>query len=145
MYTIEAYRNLGTRVVTTVDASPWAIGGLLILDGEIFEFFYERVRSEDLDVLGVEYGTRKSQQAFEALALIVALKTWAHHWQNLRVCLTVRSDSVSGLTVMMKHKSSGEAPALIAREAALLISRSTYTPTIYEHIPGIANVIADTL
>ena len=82
---------------------------------------------------------------FEALALIVALKTWSHHWQNSRVCLIVRTDSVSGLTVMMKHKSSGEAPALIAREAALLISRSTYTPTIYEHIPGIANVIADAL
>ena len=30
-------------------------------------------------------------------------------------------------------------------EAALLTSRSTYTPTVYEHIPGTANVIADTL
>ena len=39
IYTIEAYMNLGTRVVITVDASPWAIGGFLILDGEICEFF----------------------------------------------------------------------------------------------------------
>ena len=70
---------------------------------------------------------------------------WKRYWQNKRITLTVRPDSVSGLTVVLKLKSTGEAPSLVARELAVDLSRTTYMPAVVEHIPGVANVVADVL
>ena len=39
--------------------------------------------------------------------------------------------------------STGDAPLLVVRELAIDMARSTYTPQIVEHIPGVANVVAD--
>ena len=41
----------------------------------------------------------------------------------------------------MKIRSS----PLIAREIALLYSEAAHEPRIFEHVPGVANVVADTL
>ena len=144
-YTIEAYTRRGDRVLITTDASPWAIGAFLVIGGVVKRFFYQAVQDEDLAVLKVKRGDHRAQQAFESLALLVALREWEDVWKGLRVAMTVRSDSVAGLTAMLKFKSAGDAPAIVAREAALLIGRSTYTPIIFQHIPGIANCIADVL
>ena len=45
----------------------------------------------------------------------------------------------------MKHKASSSGVRTIAREVALDLTHSPYPPTVYEHVPGIANQTADVL
>ena len=99
----------------------------------------------DEDILQHKVGSANGQQAFEALAILVMLRTWAPRWKGRRVKLAVKSDSVSALTVLLKFKTIGEAPGVIAREIALDVAGSVYTPTLVRHIPGVANTVADVL
>ena len=43
----------------------------------------------------------------------------------------------------LNSKSSGEGPSLVARELALELGDGAFRPTGAHHIPGIANVVAD--
>ena len=47
-YTVQAYMQLCTTITITVEASPWAIGGYLTLDGVVQKFIFEQVGTEDL-------------------------------------------------------------------------------------------------
>ncbi len=58
---------------------------------------------------------------------------------------SVRSDSVSGLTLVRRLKCTGKGPAIIARERALDIAHAIYRPDVAEHVPGLANKICDDL
>ena len=145
IYSLDAYLHRGSTIVITTDASPWAIGGYIMVDGIIREFFHQLVSEEDARILNIPLGSCEAQQGMESFGLLVALRLWRRFWHNRRVILTVRSDSVAGLTVVLKFRSSGEAPSLVARELAIDMARTTYTPQIVEHIPGVANVVADIL
>ena len=57
----------------------------------------------------------------------------------------MKSDSVSALILVLRMKTSGSATGIIAREIALDIAASCYAPALAEHVPGVANVTADTL
>ena len=93
----------------------------------------------------MELGSHRAQQAFEPLIVLVSMRLWKRFWFNKRVRLTVKSDSVAALSVLFKLQSRGEGPSLVARELALDLAQSTYTPAIVEHLPGTANTIADLL
>ena len=45
----------------------------------------------------------------------------------------------------MHLKTKGRACGIIARELALTLSSANFYPSVGEHVPGIANVLADTL
>ena len=143
IFTLDAYLRRGDALIITTDASPWAIGGFLMVNGVITEYFHQAISQSDAGLMNIPLGSSDAHQGCEAFALLVALRLWKCYWHNKRITLTVRSDSVSGLTVVLKLKSSGEAPSLIARALAVDLSRTTYLPAIVEHIPGVANVVAD--
>ena len=96
-------------------------------------------------MLGQQIGKCDSQQTFEALAVLVALRTWVPHWIGTRSRLTVRSDSVSALVLVLKLKAAGRGPNLIAREIALDMAEAIYQPEVLEHVPGISNKVCDQL
>ena len=77
--------------------------------------------------------------------MLVALRCWKSTWLHERVVLRVRSDSMSALILCLKLKTSGAGTAIIAREMALDIAASEYTPQIVEHVPGVVNLIPDEL
>ena len=87
----------------------------------------------------------KDQQSLEALAILVALRSWKSYWINRRVQLSVRTDNIAALTLVAKMQPHSEALGVIAREMALDISDSVYSPDEVLHIPGVANVAADYL
>ena len=64
---------------------------------------------------------------------------------SLRARVTVRSDSVSALTVLLSLKARGVGPLIVARELALTFAEATYNPVIGEHISGISNITCDIL
>ena len=81
----------------------------------------------------------------EALAILIALRTWKDMWRHSRVVLTVRADNVSALMLLAHMKARRGPMATVAREVALDVADGVYTPTFSEHIPGVTNEAADGL
>ena len=76
---------------------------------------------------------------------LVALRIWKEHWTTERVCLEVRADNVTALTLVMTLKGSSPAINQIARELALDLGDASFRPDVISHTPGVASCIADAL
>ena len=50
-----------------------------------------------------------------------------------RPTIRVRSDSISALTIVLKLKTKGKGPGIVAREMALDMAEANYQPHIAEH------------
>ena len=114
-------------------------------NGRAIAYFWESLTDIDFQRFGFARGDAAGQQTWEALAILIALRLWSGRWKKKRVVLTVRSDSVSALVILLKFKTKGVMPGLIAREIALDVGESVYRPQVISHLPGIMNVVADKL
>ena len=103
------------------------------------------ITSHDEDVLGHKRGEHEGQQGFEALGLLVAMRIWAPLWRDKRVKLHIRNDNVGALTVFSSCKGKSVPMNAIAREYALDIADGVHEPDLVQHLPGICNVVADSL
>ena len=111
----------------------------------MLEYFSDSIHSTDVLVLKADAGTCKSQQCFEALAMLVALRLWRHLWQHSRTIITVKADNVAALTLAATMKAKRGPMSVIAREMALDIASGLYTPSVVERLPGVVNESADAL
>ena len=145
VYNLQVYLGRGSRVTIKVDASPWGLGAILLVDGVPQSWFSSELTDDDFSLFGHEQGSSSGQQTWECLALLVALRQWRDDWQHLRAVLEVRADSVASLTMAMSMKAGGRGPGIIARELALLLGDAEFRPSVLSHVPGIANVSADML
>jgi hypothetical protein len=96
-----------------------------------------------LKILCIRRGESAAQQVVEALAVLVALRTWSARWSGQRAIIHVQSDSISALIISQTLKTAGKGAGIVAREIALDIAHAVYTPHVAEHIPGDENLIAD--
>ena len=146
-FILDTYMNAGVLVEVTLDASPWGLGGILQESGQIVSWFASELSDFDYKFFNFQIGEAAGQQCWEALAALVALRVWKTRWRDQRIRLTVRGDSVSMLTVLMKFKAPTRSRSLgtIAREVALDVAEAVYSPDISEHIPGFTNKTADIL
>jgi hypothetical protein len=91
------------KVCIYVDASPYGLGAWLIENG--FAVAFCDVISENnlkvLDLVGCKGS--EGQQAFEALALLVALRLWLPDRQQHRIQVTMRGDNVLRCTWSLKR------------------------------------------
>ena len=145
VFTIDAFFNRVVSLEVTTDASPWGIGGWVSLDGKPISWFSDRVSETDASLLQRDIGVHESQQAFEALAILVAVRRWRKLWATRRVSLRIRNDNVGALTVASALKGRGSALGLVARELAFEFGNCEYAPDVIEHLPGVANTTADVL
>ena len=74
----------------------------------------------------------------EAFAILVALRHWCDRWRGRRVRLSVQTDNMAALTLLCKMQPHSARLGLLAREVALDIAASSYTPDVAAHIPGIS-------
>ena len=88
--------------------------------------------------------TRRNKTA-ECLNLPVALRIWKEHWTTERVCLEVRADNVTALTLVWALKGSSPAINQIARELALDLGDASFRPDVISHTPGVASCVTDAL
>ena len=129
-----------------MDASPWGLGGYVTVDRQVKEFYQSELDENDFAIFGHAKGDCRGQQAWEALAMLVALRLWADTWLTGRVRLRVRGDSVAMLTAVMHMKAvSNSSTMLVAREVALDVAEAAYAPDVGSHLPGDANATADVL
>ena len=68
-----------------------------------------------------------------------------HMWKDKGACLRLKSDSTSALILVLHMKTRGKATGIIARELALTLAKANFYPSVAEHIPGLANQVADML
>ena len=133
------------RLVVTVDASPWGMGGVLTRDGRIVSYFAVPATAVDEEILGVSIGSHRGQQAWECLCLLIALRVWFREWCSSRCLLGIRGDNVTMLTMSEKVQGKTGPVNIIARELGLLYALAHYRPVAPEHLPGVANGVADAL
>ena len=144
-YDLKNYLSSSLQVSLELDASPWGLGGVLLINGRPTSWFASAISTEELLILDIKLGDSAAQQTVEALAALVAMRAWHGWWSPTRSTVRVRSDSVSALILALKLKTSGRAPGIIAREMALDMAAALYVPNIAEHVPGIHNVVPDAL
>ena len=144
-FTVAAYSRTGKKVTIQTDASPYGIGAVLYVEGQAAEYLYDRIREQDEVQLGYKAGANLGQQAWEALAILAAVREWRSVWRHGRIALAIRSDNVGALTAVAKLTAGSPAMGLCARELALEVAEGSFAPDILEHISGVSNVIPDHL
>ena len=146
-YRLWTYFGKGVNVEVVTDASPWGLGGFIVIGGKIMAYFSSPITPDDENILKIKIGEAAAQQVAEALAILVALKLWCKVWRKHMIRLCMKSDSISAFTLIgklrVKYQSVGM--TLIGRELALLFGSRSYKPQALHHIPGISNDYADAL
>ena len=112
----DAFWNKGRNIRIVGDASPWGLGAYLLIDGVILEYYAVEITTALAEFLGTQIGSHRGQQTWEALNLVVALRTWKVHWRAERVSLEIRADSIAALTLVASLRAKGWALSAIARE-----------------------------
>ena len=141
---VDSYSSDVADVCFILDASPWGLGGLLVIGSSIIAYFTSPLDEHDEKRFGARIGQSNGQQIWEALCILVALKVWREHWAHRKVTLTIKSDNVSALVLAAQLKAKGSR-RIIAKELAYIYAEAAFEPTILQHIPGVANTLADTL
>ena len=144
-FTYEASFGVTNSLEITVDASIYGYGAWLSQDGVPLQWFSDDITETDELMLGVTAGDNKGQQAFEAMALLIATREWSHLWRAKRVSLKLKSDNVGALTIFAACKGKSGSMNAVAREYALDACEGAYAPDVVAHLPGVANTTADLL
>ena len=77
--------------------------------------------------------------------MLLALRSWAPKWRGKRVSLAVQSDNIATLSMVARMQPHSVRLGRIAREIAIDVAASEYSPDVTIHVPGLANVAADAL
>ncbi|CAK0862154.1 unnamed protein product, partial [Prorocentrum cordatum] len=144
-YSVLACCGGGASVTIVAGASPWCLGGVRVVGGQITQWFAGALSELDAVVLQSSIGSRLGQQAFEALAILVALRKWKSWWCSVRAAHEAKADDVAALTALAKLKGKRAGVATIAREIAFDLCDGAFQPDVCAHAPGIALGIADSL
>eukprot|EP00434_Breviolum_minutum_P038994 symbB.v1.2.034605.t1/scaffold4499.1/size38882/7 len=132
----------GWEVIT--DACPWGIGGVLYRKSIPVRWFSAPLSSELLEKFSAQKGDPGMNTAWEALALLVALRLWLPKLPK-QISTRIKSDNVGALRMLLKMTSPSGPLSTIAREIALDVAADNYQIAELEHVPGITNVAADAL
>ena len=112
---------------------------MLIRDTTVEEYLTDAISSHDERTFGLRAGDEDGQQLWEALSMLVALRTWRHVWATGRCNLSVEGDSMTALYMLVDIKTRSDINVLIGREIALELGSATHRPDQVRQIPGIAN------
>ena len=145
VYSVEQYYTASIRVQITWDASPWGMGAFLTIDGRVAEHFAIEISKDDQNILQMQSGGCEGQQLWECLSGLIAMRLWASHWRQRRVHLYLRGDNISSLVLFSTLKTHSKQLGIIAREFALDLGTACFKPEVVQHLPGIANIVADSL
>ena len=127
------------------DASPWGLGAVFILDGVPIAWLADALTELDHLILGTEAGSPNGQATFEALAVLVAARTWLNLWRDIPLTIIMQSDSVAALGAAAKAGSGVGTMNTVIREMSLDLAEAAYEVHFYGHVPGRLNVWADAL
>ena len=129
---VRAFRpNTGAIVIT--DASTWGLGGILIVQGTIAEFFSCPIPPEFVLRTHALPGLPKHMALWESLCLLIAARLWLVQFP-LGAIVRVKADNIAALHLLARGKGSGPELSMVAREIALDQARGLYEFTLLEHL-----------
>ena len=132
----------GWEIIT--DACPWGLGGILYRKSVPVRWFSAPLSKDLLDKFGAQKGDPGMNTAWEAMALLVALRLWLPKLPR-QLTTRIKSDNVGALRMLLNLTSPSGPLSIIAREVALDMAGDNYQISELEHVPGITNVAADAL
>ena len=108
MVTRHALRDLahcifGRLPFVATGASPWGIGGILVLKGQVVAYFADIIQDEDLVRFRAKRGDSSYMTVWEAIAMLVAVRLWLPLLPHMS--LQVRGDSMGTLLTALKLKA----------------------------------------
>lgn len=140
---------LGTKSPVDIrlltDASPEALGAVLLVNGRILGALSSEVTEQDAKSLKFEQGTSASQATLEVLAVLVGLRFWGSKLSGSRVHLAVQSDSVVALALTQRLSNSSPSINFLGSELAYTLEALNVEEIHPVHIPGKANEECDYL
>ena len=81
-FDLDVYAGVGPFARMVFDASPWGAGGFLVVDGKFVSWFATKFDDVDEKAIGILFGDSASQQAAEALAVLLGVRAWLPIWVN---------------------------------------------------------------
>ena len=136
--------SLDNTSFLAVDASPWGMGGILVLNGELFRYFKSEITSLNLSKCRATVGESAWNTVWEALALLIAFRLWLPLFP-INVVVRCKSDSRAALGAILKLSTASRSLQPIVREIALDMAQGVYNVQLFQHIPGFTNVLPDAL
>ena len=128
VYNIDAYFWRGEWVEMTLDASPWGFGTTLRVNGVYISWYTDAIIEQDAERFNTSIGSCEGQQTWESLNILIALRTWKTWWSRLQICLQVKADNITALSLLCRLKGSSTALNIIARELALEFGDGSFFP-----------------
>ena len=136
--------SLDNTSYLAVDASPWGMGGILVLNGSLHRYFKSDITSHDLSKFRATVGESAWNTVWEALALLIAFRLWLPLFPT-NVVVRCKSDSRAALGAILKLSTASRSLQPIVREIALDMAQGVYNVQLFQHIPGFTNVLPDAL
>ena len=133
------------KVALITDASPEGLGAVLVINDQVIDTVASPVTEADAKALGFECGSSSSQGVVEALATIMALQHWGNKLAGMNVQNTIQSDSVTALSTTLKKSGASAAQNFCGAVLGVLLERFRVEDAQLQHIPGVANKVADYL
>ncbi len=132
------------------DASPYGLGAVLVRHVghrfEMVEFLASPLCDWELGQFRLKRGDPAGQAIWEALAVVVAARTWKFKWsQSAHAELAVKSDSLAALNAARRLSSHDPNLNCVMQELALVVAVHGLRVSLIEHVPGLANVLPDAL
>ena len=127
-----------------MDASPWGMGAALYINFVPVEFFGVELSDQDLRRYSAKKGVSDHITIWEALTFLVCVRVWLVS-SSIPQVIRLKSDSLGALRAMMKLSSPNKFLNYIAMEVAHHVAVEDVDTSCLEHIPGVSNVVADSL
>ena len=121
---------MGPSLDVLVDASPWGLGGVLLTNRHPVAYFKSPLTMFDEVTMGHSVGASTGQQTWEAFAVLVAVRAWRPCWVQRRVTLSVTTDSAGSSHLLLRLKTKGRGPGIVAREFRLTRPMRCTCPTL---------------
>ena len=83
-FSLDPWSSVAKPILITLDASPWSLGGIIEVQGNIVSFFSSPLSHLDSQILGHTIGEASGQQVWESLSALVALRAWKSYWTKDR-------------------------------------------------------------
>jgi hypothetical protein len=132
-------------VIITTDASPWGFGATLHLQGVLVAALTDELQEDDLARFNLQKGDCRGQSLWEAMAELIAARTWKDWWLGQPWSLCLRGDSTAALGALGKLSSPSQQMNAVCREMALDLAEGAYRVTVLEHVEGKLNLLPDCL
>lgn len=133
-------------ILVQTDASPFGLGGVCGVGGQLIAFYTDHLWQEDFQLFGSVRGDPAFQTEYEMLAVLVALRVFRGVMlQSNANLIVLRCDNTAVLSAAFTYKASSPILAQLTAEIALELESMNMRHLIPQHVPGVLNRIADKL